>query len=130
MRRKTFRSVKPSQAGFSRVTALESERGFCVKAVRKPDDCILPRPVWEPSQGGRPVGRNIRTIGDWSSSQNNNNNAWNQNFNNGNQNDNNKNNTNSVRAVRGFTQKQNRGNLPENNVFSGGPFFMADGYAA
>jgi len=41
----------------------------------------------------------------WSSSQNNSNNAWNQNFDNGNQNDNNnKNNTLRVRAVRGFKQ--------------------------
>mgnify|MGYP000539303466 CR=1 FL=1 len=38
----------------------------------------------------------------WSSSENNSNNAWNQNFDNGNQNDNNKNNTLGVRAVRGF----------------------------
>lgn len=39
----------------------------------------------------------------WSSSQNNADNAWNQNFDNGNQNDdNNKNNTNHVRPVRGF----------------------------
>lgn len=42
----------------------------------------------------------------WSSSENDNNNAWNQNFNNGNQNNDNKNNTNYVRAVRGFKQKQ------------------------
>jgi len=42
----------------------------------------------------------------WSSSENDNNNAWNQNFNNGNQNNDNKNNTNRVRAVRGFKQKQ------------------------
>lgn len=41
----------------------------------------------------------------WSSSQNNNNNAWNQRFSDGNQNNNNKNNTNSVRAVRDFAQK-------------------------
>ena len=38
----------------------------------------------------------------WSSTENNNNNAWKQNFNNGNQNNNNKNNTNYVRAVRAF----------------------------
>lgn len=38
----------------------------------------------------------------WSSSENNENNAWNQNFNNGNQNNNNKDNTNYVRAVRDF----------------------------
>ncbi len=40
----------------------------------------------------------------WSSTENDNNNAWKQNFNNGNQNNNNKNNTNRVRAVRGFKQ--------------------------
>ena len=40
----------------------------------------------------------------WSSTENNNNNAWNQNFNNGNQNNNNKNNTNYVRAIRDFKQ--------------------------
>ena len=40
----------------------------------------------------------------WSSSENNANNAWNQNFNNGNQNNNNKNNNKRVRAVRGFKQ--------------------------
>jgi len=38
----------------------------------------------------------------WSSSENDDNNAWNQNFNNGNQNNDNKNNTNYVRPVRGF----------------------------
>lgn len=38
----------------------------------------------------------------WSSSENDANNAWNQNFNNGNQNNNNKTNTNYVRPVRGF----------------------------
>ena len=38
----------------------------------------------------------------WSSSENNANNAWKQNFDNGNQNDNNKNNENRVRAARGF----------------------------
>jgi hypothetical protein len=49
--------------------------------------------------------QNLRTKADWSSSQNNPNNAWNQNFNNGNQNNwNNKNNQNRVCAVRGFTQ--------------------------
>ena len=40
----------------------------------------------------------------WSSSENNSNNAWKQNFNNGNQNNNNKNNNYRVRAVRGFIQ--------------------------
>jgi hypothetical protein len=39
----------------------------------------------------------------WSSSQNDANNAWNQNFDNGNQNNDNKNNTNRVRPVRVFT---------------------------
>ncbi len=38
----------------------------------------------------------------WSSTENDNNNAWKQNFNNGNQNNNNKDNTNNVRAVRAF----------------------------
>jgi len=38
----------------------------------------------------------------WSSSENNANNAWNQNFNNGNQNNNNKTNTNYVCPVRDF----------------------------
>jgi len=40
----------------------------------------------------------------WSSSENNDNNAWNQNFNNGNQNNDNKNNNNRVRCVRDFKQ--------------------------
>ena len=40
----------------------------------------------------------------WSSTENDNNNAWNQNFNNGNQNNNNKDNNKRVRAVRGFEQ--------------------------
>lgn len=45
----------------------------------------------------------------WSSTENDNNNAWKQNFNNGNQNNNNnKNNTNYVRAVRGFKQNNKR----------------------
>ena len=93
-------------AGFFRVTARKSEQGFCVKAVRKPVGCFIPQPVWQSPSGTRPAGQNIRTINYWSSSQNNNNNAWNQNFNNGNRNNNNKNNTNTVRAVRGFTQNQ------------------------
>ncbi|HOW16325.1 MAG TPA: hypothetical protein PK443_01290 [bacterium] len=41
----------------------------------------------------------------WSSSENNDNNAWNQNFNNGNQNNNNKDNNNNVRCARDFKQK-------------------------
>jgi hypothetical protein len=40
----------------------------------------------------------------WSSSENNSNNGWNQNFSTGNQNDNNKNNTNRVRAARVFVR--------------------------
>jgi hypothetical protein len=40
----------------------------------------------------------------WSSTENDSNNAWNQNFNNGNQNNNTKNNTLPVRVVRGFKQ--------------------------
>lgn len=40
----------------------------------------------------------------WSSTENNNNNAYNVNFNNGNVNNNNKNNSNKVRAVRDFWQ--------------------------
>jgi hypothetical protein len=42
----------------------------------------------------------------WSSSENDNNNAWNQNFNNGDQNTNDKNNTLYVRAVRDFKQNK------------------------
>jgi len=101
-----MRLVRLPCARISSVTALESEHGFCVKAVRKPIGCLLPQSVLEFLPGKRMAGQYIRTIYDWSSSQNNNNNAWKQNFNNGNQNNNNKNNTNSVRAVRGFTQKQ------------------------
>jgi uncharacterized protein (TIGR02145 family) len=44
----------------------------------------------------------------WSSTENNTNNAWKQNFNNGNLNNNNKNNNNYVRAVRGFKQNNKR----------------------
>ena len=102
-----MRRFRPPCAGISRVTAWESEQGFCVKAVREPAGCTSPQPVLEYLAGIRPSGQYIRTVADWSSSQNdnNNNNAWNQNFNNGNQNNNNKNNTNNVRAIRGFTQK-------------------------
>ena len=103
-----MRRVKPLRAGFFRVTVRESEQGFCVKAVRKPGGIAL-SPVWESLSGIRPAGKNIRTVADWSSSQNNNNNAWNQNFSDGRQNNNNKNNTNSVRAIRGFTQNQTEG---------------------
>ena len=42
----------------------------------------------------------------WSSSENNANNAWKQNFNNGNQNNNNKNNNNYVRCIRPFNQNK------------------------
>ena len=97
----------PPRVGFSRVTVRGSELGFCVKAVRKPIDCITPQSVRQTLFGIRRAGQNIRTIADWSSSQNNNNNAWAQRFSDGNQNNNNKNNTLSVRAVRGFTQRQN-----------------------
>lgn len=44
----------------------------------------------------------------WSSTENDNNNAWKQNFNIGNQNNNNKNNNNNVRSVRGFKQNNER----------------------
>ena len=55
----------------------------------------------------------------WSSTENDNNNAWKQNFNNGNQNNNNKNNNNNyVRAVRGF--KQNNKGLSQ----KGQPLFI------
>ena len=101
-----MRRVKPLRAGFSRVTVRESEQGFCVKAVRKPVGYTCFNRYWSFTSGIRSAGQNIRTIADWSSSENNSNNAWNQNFGNGNQNNNNKNNTNSVRAVRGFTQRQ------------------------
>ena len=42
----------------------------------------------------------------WSSTENNANNAWNQNFSGGGQNNDNKNNTNQVRCVRGFKQNK------------------------
>ena len=106
MHRNLFRRVKPLRAGFSRVTVREREQGFCVKAVRKPAGSVMPLSVWQSPPGVRPVGKNIRTVADWSSSQNNNNNAWNQNFSDGRQNNNNKNNDNNVRAVRGFTQNK------------------------
>ena len=106
MRQKQNYSIKPPRAGFSRATVRESGQGFCVKAVRKPAGCVTPLPVQESPAGIRPPWQNIRTIADWSSSQNNINNAWIQNFSDGRQNNNNKNNTNSVRAIRGFTQKQ------------------------
>ena len=44
----------------------------------------------------------------WSSTENNYDNAWKQNFNNGNQNNNNKDNNNYVRSVRGFKQNNKR----------------------
>jgi hypothetical protein len=95
-------------AGIPDATAPGSEQGFCVKAVRKPAELLLtPSPGIEKSCPG--VRRNeqyIRTFADWSSSENNSNNAWNQRFSDGSQNNNNNNksNTNSVRAVRDFTQ--------------------------
>ena len=117
-----MRRVRPPCAGISRVTAWESEHGFCVKAVREPVGRVFPQPVLESLAGVRPTGQYIRTVAGWSSSQNNNNNnAWNQNFNNGNQNNNNKNNTNNVRAIRGFTQKQTGGKIrpaPVRKLFS------------
>ena len=99
--------IIPLCAGFFRVAALyvpvrKSEQGFCVKAVWKPASCFVPQPVWQSPPGARQAGQNIRTIADWSSSQYNNNNAWNQNFNNGNQNYTFKYGTYSVRAVRAF----------------------------
>jgi hypothetical protein len=42
----------------------------------------------------------------WSSTENNANNAWNQNFSGGGENNDNKNNTNQVRCVRGFKQNE------------------------
>ena len=57
----------PVCAGVFHVVALvtpawKSERGFCVKAVRKPVGCLMPRPVWQSPPGARPAGQNIRTI--------------------------------------------------------------------
>jgi hypothetical protein len=118
MHRKIKRSIKLPCAGFSRVeaalvaTVRESEQGFCVKAVRKPIGCndepmfTQPQSVLESLLGIRLAGQNICTKRNWSSSENNNNNAWNQSFSTGSQNNNNKNNSNYVRAIRGFTQKQ------------------------
>ncbi len=54
------------------------------------------------------IGSGFASANYWSSSENNTNNAWNQNFNSGNQNNNNKNNTNYVRAVRDFKQNNQR----------------------
>ena len=95
-------------AGTSRFKVWEGEQGFCVKAVRKPVDSFFLQSVLKTLPDNRSPGKNIRTKAFWSSSQNadNNNNAWNQNFDNGNQNNNNKNNNNNVRAIRAFTQKQ------------------------
>ena len=60
----------------------------------------------------------------WSSSQNNINNAWNQNFSDGNQNNNNTNNDNSVRAVRALERSlpRRRGAKP-----AAGGFFLYHG---
>ena len=87
-----MRRVRSSYAGILCATALGSEQGFCVKAVREPAGRISPQPVLESLPGVRPSGQYTRTVTNWSSSQNNNNNAWNQDFSNGNQNNNNKNN--------------------------------------
>ena len=100
--------MHPGNAGISNATALESEHGFCVIAVRKPAE--LP---FVPSfgiaytfPGARTEKQHIRTFADWSSSESSANNAWIQNFSDGRQNDNNnKTNTNRVRAVRVFAQK-------------------------
>ncbi len=66
----------------------------------------------------------LHTSAVWSSSANNNNNAWKQRFSDGNQNNNNKNNTNSVRAVRDFAQRQTQAecktlSVPFWNLFYG-----------
>ena len=129
-----MRRVRPPCAGISRVTAWESEHGFCVKAVREPAGSILPQPVLESLPGVRPSGQYTRTVTNWSSSQNNNNNAWAQRFSDGSQNNNNKNNTYLVRAIRGFTQKQTGGkNRPalarKHDVFGQAPLFW-NAYAA
>ena len=54
--------VKPLLAGFFRVTARESEQGFCVKASRKPVGCILAQPVLQSLPGDRSARLNIRII--------------------------------------------------------------------
>jgi hypothetical protein len=102
-----LRTIRPGgNAGISRVTAPESEQGFCVKAVRKPVELLfMPSSgIGKSCPGVRRDEQYIRTFADWSSSENNSNNAWKQRFSDGNQNNNNKTNTNSVRAVRDFTQ--------------------------
>jgi hypothetical protein len=93
-------------AGIPGATVPGREQGFCVKAVRKPAELLfMPSTgIGKTCPGARRDEQYIRTIADWSSSENNNNNAWKQRFSDGNQNNNNKTNTNSVRAVRGFTQ--------------------------
>jgi hypothetical protein len=102
-----LQTIRPGgNAGISRVTAPEREQGFCVKAVWKPAELRLTPSagIGKSCPGIRRDEQYIRTFADWSSSENNNNNAWNQRFSDGNQNNNNKTNTNSVRAVRDFTQ--------------------------
>ncbi|MDR1586440.1 MAG: hypothetical protein LBS57_03165 [Treponema sp.] len=109
----------PGNAGIPSVTVLGSEQGFCVKAVRKPAELLL-KPstgIGKSCPGIRRNEQYIRTFADWSSSENNNNNAWNQNFSDGNQNNNNKNNTNSVRAVRGFTQNHHLQAAPRGRLY-------------
>jgi hypothetical protein len=108
-------------AGIPFVTALGSEQGFCVKAVRKPAEPLsfLSTDIGKSCPGILRNEQYIRTFADWSSSENNNNNAWNQRFSDGNQNNNNnnKNNTNSVRAVRGFTQNHHSQAVPWNRLY-------------
>jgi hypothetical protein len=72
---------------------------FCLKAIK---GLLLKKAVKQNEQRGLFVHKN--TFMNWSSSENNDNNAWNQNFNNGNQNNNNKNNDNNVRCARDFEQ--------------------------
>jgi hypothetical protein len=115
--------------------AWESEQGFCVKAVWEPAGRISPQLVLESLPDVHPVGRYTRTVADWSSSQNdNNNNAWSQRFSDGNQNNNNKNNEFSVRAVRGFTQEQTGGEtrtgLAQRYYIFGQALFLENVYAA
>jgi hypothetical protein len=103
----------PGNAGIPGVTVSGREQGFCVKAVRDPAGlAVMPSAgIGKPCPGVRRNEQYIRTFANnaciaWSSSENNSNNAWNQNFSDGRQNNNNKNNTNSVQAVRGFTQNR------------------------
>jgi hypothetical protein len=113
-----LQTVRPGgNAGISSVTALESEQGFCVKAMRKPAELRLTPSfgIGKSCPGARRDEQYIRIFADWSSSENNSNNAWKQRFSDGNQNNNNKTNTNSVRAVRDFTQSHVQG-APEGRL--------------